>query len=66
MEKTINSVASEGRSPLKFRNYYECPHDGTRWLDDWTCACNDRCPACDAEIEPYFRDDIETIPSFVE
>ena len=22
------------------------------WSDAWTCACNDRCPECDAEIEP--------------
>jgi hypothetical protein len=25
---------------------------GTAWWDEWECLCNDRCPTCDAEIEP--------------
>ncbi len=36
-----------------YRNYYRCPFDGTEWRDEWSCMCNDRCPVCDAEIEPY-------------
>src|SRR3984893_13738450 len=28
-----------------------CPC-GTDWWDEWDCLCNDRCPTCDAEIEP--------------
>jgi hypothetical protein len=38
---------------MSFRNYYyhvECSAD---WTDDWDCACNDDCPSCGAEIEPY-------------
>lgn len=33
-------------------NYYKCPC-GEEWQDNWTCACNDRCPKCNKEIEPY-------------
>ena len=36
-----------------YRNFYECSECGTRWTDDWSCQCDDRCPKCNAEIEPY-------------
>ena len=36
-----------------FRNHYDCPVCGTTWTDEWNCACNDRCPKCNTEIEPY-------------
>lgn len=36
-----------------FTNIYVCPHDNTMWEDVWTCMCNDRCPCCNSEIEPY-------------
>ena len=39
-------------SPGWFRNYYECRACDATWSDDWDCACNDRCPMCDTEIEP--------------
>lgn len=45
----------------QFLNHYrhdDCPVDpGVEWEDRWSCACNDRCPACNAEIEPYQSDD---------
>jgi len=59
IHKAINVVPAEPLTPLLFRNYYECPNDGTRWGDEWMCACNDRCPVCDAEVEPYFSEDFE-------
>jgi hypothetical protein len=37
----------------QFINYYHCPIDGWKWVDVWSCCCNDRCPKCRAEIEPY-------------
>ena len=43
---------------VTFRNYYRCPNDGATWHDDWSCRCNDRCPTCRAEIEPYESEDI--------
>ncbi len=34
-----------------FNKHYTCPC-GTQWWDEHDCLCNDRCPACDTEIEP--------------
>lgn len=34
-----------------FRRYFV--HCGTQWSDDAECMCNDRCPVCNHEIEPY-------------
>lgn len=36
-----------------FRNFYRHDEWNARWVDEWSCACDDRCPVCDAEIEPY-------------
>jgi len=41
----------------QFRKHYTCPC-GTSWWDEHDCLCNDRCPTCDAEIEP---DDYEEV-----
>ena len=58
IETIITTVPDEYRPLFKFRNYYECPNDGTKWHDEWSCTCNDRCPICDIEVEPYFSEDI--------
>lgn len=42
--------AEEIEEPL-FENHYA--HCNERWSDTWSCACNDECPVCRAEIEPY-------------
>ena len=34
-----------------FRKHHACPC-GTDWRDERDCLCNNRCPTCDAEIEP--------------
>ncbi len=39
-----------------FRNYYV--HCRQQWSDEWDCMCNDRCPICDHEIEPYLSLDM--------
>ena len=36
-----------------FLKSYRCDECGVGWTDEWSCACNDRCPECDAEIEPF-------------
>jgi hypothetical protein len=53
--------ASDGDQPeeIRFRNYYRCPDDGTEWSDEWSCTCNDKCPTCNKEIEPYESEDID-------
>jgi hypothetical protein len=32
---------------------------GTDWWVEWDCLCNDRCPKCNAEIEPDDHEAIE-------
>jgi transcription initiation factor IIE alpha subunit len=45
---------------VSYVNYYHCPKDGVRWAD-WSCMCNDKCPICNAEIEPYRSDEINAV-----
>lgn len=42
--------------PKQWANFYLCPC-GEEWVDRWDCCCNDRCPNCNKEIEPYISDD---------
>lgn len=43
--------------------HLDCPQQpGIKWSDQWSCACNDRCPACRAEIEPYLSEEDGTQP----
>lgn len=35
----------------EFNNHYV--HCGTTWYDTWDCMCNDECPICFGEIEPW-------------
>jgi hypothetical protein len=44
-----------------YAKHYECGRCRAAWPDEWSCACNDRCPSCDAEIEPYGFDDLTYI-----
>ena len=39
-----------GEALLNFYKHEEC---GTRWADLGSCGCNDECPKCGGEIEPY-------------
>jgi hypothetical protein len=41
---------------MTFINYYQCPC-GSGWVGSWSCTCNDRCPTCNTEIEPFRSDD---------
>ena len=34
-----------------FVNFYVCPC-GCEWRDEWSCACDDKCPDCNAACEP--------------
>ncbi|WP_235048846.1 hypothetical protein [Methylomonas sp. MK1] len=40
-------------STVRYQNQYRCPYCKTEWEDIWDCGCNDRCPDCNKEIEPY-------------
>lgn len=45
-------------NPCVWLNHYECECDDPEpitveyWTDDWSCQCNDRCPACNTETQP--------------
>lgn len=39
-----------------YSNYYLCPC-GEEWSGEHDAACNDRCPACRKEIEPFITED---------
>ena len=38
---------------FEYTMHYRCPDDGTEWAMSWDCICDDRCPTCNHEIEPY-------------
>jgi hypothetical protein len=46
-----------GESTTRYRNHYRCVC-GHEWTDEWDCMCNDRCPKCDTEIEPYHSEEL--------
>lgn len=56
-----NSVEIDVEDPklekVWFVNHYHCPDCDVSWDDEWDCTCNDRCPKCNAEIEPDSSDD---------
>jgi len=44
-----------------FRKYYRHKKCHLAWTDEWSAACNDKCPRCGAEIEPYDSDDLSVL-----
>jgi hypothetical protein len=41
-----------------FVNHYRCYRCGNEWSDEWSCMCDDDCPACGARhCSPYDSDD---------
>jgi len=39
--------------------YYKCPYCETEWTDEWDFVCNDKCPKCNKEIEPYKHEEVK-------
>jgi hypothetical protein len=50
---------TEAATSSLFLNHYHCDACDIEWDDEWSCACNDHCPSCNAEIEPYESEDVE-------
>lgn len=49
----------EGAWYLNHYRHDDCPvRPGVEWDDSWSCMCNDRCPECGAEIEPYESEEV--------
>jgi hypothetical protein len=45
-----------------FRNYYTCDRCHFEWSDEWSCMCDDKCPACGArDMAPVESDDLTKI-----
>lgn len=61
-ELTFIKKAPVNNDPVEYRNFYRCDC-GQEWEDTWGCMCNDRCPECNKEIEPYASDEISIIGS---
>lgn len=40
-----------------YHNFYK--HCEKEWDDEWDSMCNDKCPKCNAEIEPYRSEEIQ-------
>lgn len=57
-QETVRFNLPTSDTPRLYRNHYRCPDDGTEWTDEWDCMCNDKCPTCNAEIEPYRSEDL--------
>ncbi|MDK9702506.1 MAG: hypothetical protein OEL20_05155 [Sulfuritalea sp.] len=55
----VHGVRDLDEAGTLFLNHYGCPC-GTKWVDEWSCQCNDRCPSCNKEIEPSESEDLST------
>jgi hypothetical protein len=56
MSSTLEIGVSHSHSEIeavRYLNQYRCPYCKTEWADVWDSGCNDRCPDCNKEIEPY-------------
>lgn len=51
-QPSVTAMQTEA-STVRYLNQYRCPYCQTEWDDVWDCGCNDRCPDCNKEIEPY-------------
>ncbi|WGS85140.1 hypothetical protein [Methylomonas sp. UP202] len=51
-QPSITATQTEA-STVRYLNQYRCPYCQTEWQDGWDCGCNDRCPDCNKEIQPY-------------
>lgn len=58
----LHRLYSEGKRMPKmehrFLNRYRCEECGESWARVWSHTCNDRCPGCRRETEPFRSDDI--------
>lgn len=45
-----------------FRNHYHCYRCDLEWRDEWSCQCDDDCPACGARhVSVAESDDMTTV-----
>jgi hypothetical protein len=41
-----------------YEKRHKCPRCATEWNDEWSCMCNDSCPACHLESSPASSRDL--------
>jgi hypothetical protein len=44
-------MSADCEGPALYTNHFV--HCGVRWTDTWSCQCDDDCPRCGREIEPW-------------
>lgn len=45
-----------------YRNFYHCDDCGTSWWDEWSCSCDDECPACgSSDWSPWWSEDLTLV-----
>lgn len=45
-----------------YRNQYQCYRCEYEWEDEWSCQCDDECPACEARhVSPNDSEDLTTV-----
>jgi|688.fasta_scaffold65925_5 hypothetical protein len=60
----VTDLDDEQKTTHRFINYYKCPfckdenNNSLEWHDAWDHSCNDRCPECDVETQPYLSEDL--------
>lgn len=37
----------------RYTNFFKCVDCDTKWVDEWSCACDDECPQCGTVMTPY-------------
>ena len=52
------TTSMEFEDHIVYNNYYHCPACDHDWEDQWDSMCNDRCPVCRSEIEPYTSEEV--------
>lgn len=43
---------------IKLLNKYHCEDCNTKWEDTWSCAVDNECPRCNADISPYNSEEV--------
>lgn len=51
LQARLRHFADHPQAEKQWENHYR--HCGQVWTDTWSCCCNDRCPVCNREIEPF-------------
>jgi len=42
-----------------FLNHYKCDRCRRRWVDEWSCMCDDQCPTCGfRDMTPHNSEDL--------